>query len=184
MNLRTEPHAAANEQSTRVKADRMRHRPVGVRALIRWLTREYELEAPGKLHSGATIEEDGDPTMTGEAKGWLGFAYPPASRDQSQPTDWVGVACRLDEDGDYVTPLRCAIARISNAERRNLVGELAVNLLYPRDVTAAHGIPDWCANDVVEKSLDLLWALYRDKPLPKRPRPSESQSIAEAGEAA
>lgn len=174
MNLRTEPHAAANEQSTRVKADRMRHRP---KSLLRWLQDGYLADAPAKLHSGAVLEEDGDPAMTGEAKAFLGFTRP---REDDKPTDWRDVACQKDPDGYYRWPMRAAIARLRDPWRRRFVAELATELFDPLSVAEANLIPAWCADDVINASLELVWKTWRDAPLPQRSRPSESQSIAES----
>jgi hypothetical protein len=161
VNLRTGAYSAENAASLVRGKDRKRDKPANLRTLLRWLVREYALEAPAKLHTGTALEEDGDPAMTGEAKSWLGMS------DRHEPNDWLAVACRTDADGFYVSPMRCAIARIRNEDRRNLVGELAVNLLFPRDVMDAHAIPAWCQNDVAFASLSIVWDTYADRPLPR-----------------
>jgi hypothetical protein len=99
------------------------------------------------------------------------------------PNDWRAVACRRDADGYLATPMRCAIARIADPERRQLLGGLAVNLLTPLDVTRAQGIPDFCAGDVMWRSLTMLWSVYEEVPIPRRSigwvDKSDSQRAAE-----
>jgi hypothetical protein len=168
VNLRTGAYSAENAASLVRGKDRKRDKPTSLRTLLRWLVREYALEAPAKLHTGSALEEDGDPAMTGESKAWLGMSQGNADpKVDSRPNDWLAVACRTDADGFYVSPLRCAIARIHSPERRNLVGELAVNLLFPRDVMDAHDIPAWAQNDVAYASLSIVWDTYADRPLPR-----------------
>ena len=176
-HLRTGQYDAENRASERRGKDRIRGKPQNLRTLLRWLTSSYALEVPGKLHSGATLEEDGDPAMTGEAQSWLGM------HDDSQPNDWIRVACRTDADGYFSTPMRCAIARVHQAERRNLLAELATNLLFPKAVMDANLIPAWAQNDVLGVSLSILWDTYADRPLPRSTvnhlEKSESQRAAE-----
>lgn len=158
---RAEPYAAAHDASARRGRDRIKDKPRNMRTLLRWLVREYGMEPPVKLHSGAALEEDGDPAMTALAKSWFGM------NDDREPTPWTEVACRTDPDGYYVTPMRCALAHIPSTERRHLLSELAVNLLFPRDVMNAHGIPAWAQNDVMAASLSMLWDTYSDRRIPK-----------------
>lgn len=176
-NLRRGAYEGQNDRTTRAKADRMAHRP---KSLLRWLQDEYALDAPTKLHTGSQLEEDGDPAMTGEAKGFLGLAYPSKGQDQTKPTDWREVACRKDEDGFYVTPMRAAISKVKDPWRRRFIAELATELFDPQSVAEANGIPAWCADDVINASLEMLWQTWRADPLPRRSRPSEAQSNAEA----
>lgn len=164
--VRHTPYEYENRASVRAKG--YRNRPTTLRDLLFWLTTGYALEGPVMLHERDELAADGDPEHTGETKGWLGMNYPAASQPQAQPTDWTRVACRRDEDGSYLTPIRCAIARIGDPDRRTLLGGLAVNLLTPLDVTRAQDIPDWCAGDVMFRSLDQLWSVYEDRPLPVR----------------
>lgn len=158
---RRTPYQDDHERSTRVKGDRITHRPTTVRALLSWLQREYALEAPGRLHD-RDVADDGAPDHTGEAKSYIGL-----SQDR-EPNDWKMVACRSDDSNTYLTPMRCAIARIGDPDRRQLLGGLAVNLFTPLDVTRAQGIPDWCAFDVMSRSLDQLYAMYQERPIPRR----------------
>lgn len=171
---RTGQYDYDNRMTTRAKADRMRHRP---RLTLQSFAHQYALEAPAKLNSGAVLAEDGNPAMSGEASGWIGFHQ---GEDGGQPNDWRKVACRLDEDGKYVTPMRCAIARVNEPAERKLLGELATNVLYPLDVTRYNGIPDWCRGDVIAAALDRLWRNYRTEPMPQRSRISDAQADAEA----
>jgi hypothetical protein len=159
MNLRSGPYQYEHDHSARKGRDRIKSKPPTLKALLSWAQHGYALEAPGKLHSGARIEEDGDPAMTGEAKGYLGFA------DRKEPNDWRGIACRLDQDGSYVTPMRCAIEGVQGVERRAFLRSLLVQVFHAKDVTRQHDIPDWCSGDVTYQSLALLWDVWRDKPL-------------------
>ena len=180
MTMRAPAYEYEWEVSNRRVNDRMRHRP---RSLLHWLQSEYALEAPGRLHTCA-LEEDGDPSMHGEARAYIGFSQGVIGGTWfvavAQPNDWRRVACRLDDDGYYVTPMRAAIARTGHWAERKLLAELATNVLYPLDVIRANGIPDWCRHDVVEAALGRLYVQWRDAPMPTRSRPSESQSVAEA----
>jgi hypothetical protein len=167
------------EQSNRRQNDRMSHQP---RSLLRWLQDGYALEAPAALHKHA-LEEDGDPAMHGEARAYIGFSQGVIGGEWfvavAMPNDWRKVANRTDADGFYVTPMRAAIARLSDPAERRLLGELATNVLYPLDVCRTNGIPDWCRHDVVDASLRRLYRTWRDAPLPERGRISEAQSMAE-----
>jgi hypothetical protein len=120
------------------------------------------------------VADDGAPDHTGEFKSYVGF-------QQDGDQDWRAVACRTDrETGFYITPMRCAIARVGDPQRRELLGGLACNLLTPLDVTRAQGIPDTYAGDVMYRSLELLWSVYMDKPLPRTTGKSDQQLDAEA----
>lgn len=170
--IRHAQYEVENEASARVKGDRIASKPATMRGLLIWCQRGYELEAPARLHD-RDVADDGAPDHTGEAKGYLGM------NDRHQPTDWASVARRLDADGFYITPMRAAISRVGDPERRRLLGGLACNLFTPLDVTRAQDIPDWCAGDVMYRALELLWACYADRPIPRRGR-SEAQLDAEA----
>jgi hypothetical protein len=174
---RSEPFADDHSHSKSVKGDRIRHQPRKLADYLAWLTHQYALEAPTRLHD-RDVADDGAPDHTGEAKSWLGMAQ------ERTPNDWREVACARDADGYRRTPMRCAIARISDPDRRALLGGLAVNLLTPLDVTRAHGIPDWAASDVMWRSLTTLWALYEEVPIPRRSWVDLSDSQRAAEEAA
>lgn len=179
--IRRAPHVAEHAASARLR-DRIASRPLTLAALHRWLTDGYALEAPARLHD-RDVADDGAPDHTGEAKGYLGMTDPPSWVTQTQATDWRRVACRTDDEGYYVTPMRCAIARVGDPDRRQLLGGLACNLLTPLDVTRAQDIPDWCAGDVMYRALSMLWDVYTDRPIPRRGptwvEKSDSQRAAE-----
>jgi len=166
------PHETEHRLSHRRANDRIRYRPP---SLLRWLQEEYALESPPRLHNHA-LAEDGDPVMNGEAAGWLGFHQ---GEDGGRPNDWRALACRTDQDGKYLTPMRCAIARVGDPNEGRFLGALASNVLHPVDVSRQFGVPDWCRGDVISAGLERLWSNYLSGPIPDR-RPSESQSIAEA----
>jgi hypothetical protein len=159
-----------------VSRDRVTHRPKSLKSYLRWAQTEYQREPPVRLH-GRAIEDDGDPAMTGETKGYLGF------HDKREPNDWRAIACSLDADGFHKTPMRCAIESIRDPNRRRLVRGIVTRTFYVGDVARSMGIPDWCAADVVLRSLEMLWDQYSDRPIP-RPSvgwvdKSESQQKAE-----
>ena len=161
MNLRSSEYQTAHDFSARKGRDRIRGKPHTLKALLSWAQREYAIEAPARTHSGARIEEDGDPAMTGEAKGHLGF------HDWHEPNDWRAVACRRDDDGRYVTPMRCAIEAVSSDKRRDFLRDMLTAVFFAKDVTRLHDIPDWASGDVTYASLSLLWDAWRDSPLPR-----------------
>ncbi len=183
MSMRREPYDWEFQQSDRRQNDRMRHRPP---SLLVWLQQQYALEAPARLHAHA-LEEDGDPAMNGEARAYIGFSQGVIGGAwfavSAQANDWVKIAHRVDVDGKFVTPMRAAIARVSDPHERVMLGQLACNVLYPLDVTRANGIPDWCRNDVLNASLERLWRNFQHEPL-SRPGPirgiSDAQAEAEA----
>lgn len=170
-----------NRLTTRTAGDRVNHKP---KSLLRWLQDGYSADGPTKLHSGAVLEEDGDPAMTGEAKAFLGLSYPSKGQDQDKPTDWREVACQRDADGSYRWPMRSAIARLRDPWRRRFIAELATELFDPESVAEANGIPAWCAHDVIDTSLEMVWRSWRHAPLPARSRVSDSQANADAETAA
>jgi hypothetical protein len=180
MTLRRGTYDIEHHRSHRRQNDRMRHRPA---SLLRWLQSEYALEAPAALHARG-LEADGDPVINGEARAYIGFSQGVIGGTwfvtAAMPNDWRKVAHRCDEDGRYVTPMRAAIARVSDPAERRLLAELATNVLFPLDVTRFNGIPDWCRHDVVDASLERLWWNWRDAPLPRPGQISEAQADAEA----
>jgi hypothetical protein len=166
---------AAHRQTVRENADYRLTRPRTLNGMLRKLTREYAAEPPTALHTQLT-DAGGTPTMTGRALAYLGF--------HADELDWTAIACRRDEDGFYTTPWRCAIERVNDPQRRAFLRDLATNTFFPSDVAAAHGIPGWCATEVTFRSLEMLYAIFLDRPLPG-PRKvshldkSESQIAAE-----
>lgn len=175
--LRPERHEEEHARSARIKGDRIGHRPATLAGLLRWLQAGYALEAPNRLHD-RDIADDGAPDHTGEAKAYIGLSQ------QREPNDWPAVARRLDPDGFYQTPMRAAISRVGDPDRRRLLGGLACNMFTPLDVTRAEGIPDWCAGDVMYRALSLLWSVYTDRPIPQRSWVDKSDSQRAAEEAA
>ncbi len=167
-----EQYESEHRRSARAKGDRIATKPPTLARLHRWLTEGYALEAPVRLHD-RDVADDGAPDHTGEAKGYLGFAQ------QAEPNDWRAVACRTDEDGSYLTPVRCAISRVGDPDRRRFLGALACNIYTPLDVTRTFGIPDWCASDVMYRALELAWSMYAEAPIPRRGK-SDAQLDAEA----
>lgn len=173
---RTPPFEEQNRKSARVKGDRVNRRPLTLRGLLRWAQVEYSMEPPPRLHD-RDIADDGAPDFTGEAKSYFGFSR--SRGKETEPDDWKEIACRLDDEGSYQTPLRCALERVPGSERRKLLRAVLPNVLFPSDAARASDIPDWCADDVLFRALTLLWDQYRDRPLPRRHK-SDAQLDAEA----
>lgn len=172
MMTRQGPHEDEHRQSARVKGDRVRFKPVGLRDLLRWASREWRLEAPVRLHD-RDIADDGAPDLTPEAKRFLGFS------GSDQPDDWHRVACRLDADGSFVTPMHCVVAGLPDPERA-YIRDLLTDLFVPEAIAELHNIPRWVHEHVARDILGQLWDRYSSAPTPRRSKPSESQSIAEA----
>ena len=172
---RPSPHEYENRLSARAKGDRIANKPKTLKALLRWGQLSYSLEPPPRLHD-RDIADDGAPDHTPEAKRWLGMAT-----SGEQPDDWRAIACRVDEDGFYRTPLRCSLERVPGVERRALLRAVLPNVLFPEDAAVVAGIPAWCYEDVLHRALSLLYDRYTDRPLPRRTEgKSDSQLDAEA----
>jgi hypothetical protein len=179
--MRSEPYSDSHRASTRGRGDRIAGKPTTLRALLRWAQTEYAKEPPPRLH-GRDTAENGAPDHSGQAKTWLGLDYPKSERDPAwtAPDDTRKTACRLDGDGSYQFPLRCAVERVPGDERRRLLRAVLPNVFFPSEAAKAAGIPDWCADDVLFRALSILWDQYRDAPLPQRSRKSDAQMDAEA----
>jgi hypothetical protein len=167
--LLASPHALEHDASSRYQNDRVANRPRTLRALLRWAEREYAAEPPVKLHR-MTEDAGGGPAMTGQAASYLGFSQ------IAEPNDWRRLAEAKDAEGSYRTPMRAAIERIGPEPRRRFLRDLLTNVLYPSEVAAHHGIPEWCAGDVMYQSLNALYDGWRDRPLPSRSWVDLSQS--------
>lgn len=152
-----------------------RQRPATLRALLRWAHAAYAAETPNLDHSGSHIDDDGAPTMAAAARRYLGMLT-----KEDRADDWLKIASRTDKDGFYVTPLRRAIETLPH-ERRLLLRDLVPELFFPSEIAVLHGIPAWCANDVLYRSLVMLWDKFIDRPLPQPGwlERSESQRAAE-----
>ena len=174
--MRPEPYADAHASSRR-GADR-RIPPSNLRTLLRWAHQAYVAETPNLDHSGVHIDDDGAPTMSAQARAYLAL-----SGKDERPDDWLRIASRMDPDGFYLTPLRRAIETLPRP-RRLFLRDLVPEVLMPSDIAALHGIPEWCQSDVTRKSLELLWAAYLDRPLPKPGWLDRSDSQRSAEDAA
>lgn len=169
---RSAPYGAQHAMSERHENDRVSARPTSKRSLLRWAQRLARLDGPLRMH-GRDVAGDGAPQMTGETRGYLGMT------GGDGPTDWLNVACRLDESGVYVSPLRCAIARIGTSQPRHaaLLLELVKEFADEDRAAAAVGIPAEFVDDVVVRSLNLLYDRFGVQPIP-RVRPVESPEVA------
>lgn len=169
------PHAADHARSTRRMSDRIGGKPGTLRGLLRWATREYAGEPPVRLHRAAE-DAGGGPALSGAAAAYLGF------HQDAGANDWYKLAHALDADGSFRTPMRAAIERVGDSERRAFLRATLTNVLFPSDVAAQFSIPSWCAADVLYASLSALYDAWRDRPLPRRSWVdlSESQQVAES----
>ena len=175
--MKPETHAVAHAERVAARDDRIRSRPASLRAYLRWATREYQLEPPPKLHDGRLMDDHGDPRMTREAMGYLGFA-------QTGDQDWMAVACRRDEDGYYLTPMRAALAKFRSRHPQvgQLVAETVADVLFPSDVARANDLTPEVAAFVLRSALPELWDLWQPRPLPrvKWTEKSDAQKAAES----
>lgn len=176
--VRTSPYEGPHRDSLARRGDRVRYRPAKLADYLHWLQDGYAAEAPARLHDRDTAD-DGTPDMTGQAKRFLGF-----TQKGEGANDWDELAKDRDkQSGYYLTPMRAAIERLP-VERRQFVKDLATNLFTPGAVATIHGIPEWCAGDVMYRCLTMLWDVYSDAPIPRRTpnhlEKSESQRAAEA----
>ena len=165
----------AHERS-RMLADR-RQRPSTLRGLLRWAHAQYAAETPNLDHSGAHVDDDGAPTMAAAARAWLALS----GRDERED-DWLRIASRCDADGFFLTPLRRTIETMPR-ERRLFLRDLAPELFVPSEIALLHGIPAWCASDVMHRSLSMLWDRFLERPAvtPGYLERSESQRAADDG---
>lgn len=177
--IRAEPYALEHQRSKR-PVDR-RIRPASLMALLRWAHAQYVAETPNLEHAVNEVAEDGDPVMRYSVKAYLALNHSPHDQYRDSPDVWVRVASKVDEDGMYRTPLRRAMEMLPH-ERRILARDLVPELYRPSDVALLHGIPEWCAGDVLYRTLVMLWDRYQDRPIPKVGylERSEAQRSAEA----
>lgn len=152
-------------------ADRRRP-PDSLRDLLRWAHAAYLAETPDLDHSGTHLDDDGTPTMAGRVRAYLALTKRGDSRD-----DWVLIASATDDDGHYITPLRRAIATLP-PERRLLARDIVPEVLSPLLVTRLHDIPDWCADDVLHRTLVMVWQRFTARPIPTAGK-SDAQRDAE-----
>lgn len=169
---RPEPHAVEHHQSTRVRGDRVSYQPRGLRALLRWASHEWSLEAPTRLHD-RDVADDGAPDFTPEAKRTLGM-----TGSDTKPDDWRSVACRTDPDGYRSTPLHCVVAGFPDRQRMYL-RDLLTDLYTPDAIAELHGLPSWAHESVARDLLAECWKRYSMTPMPRRSK-SEAQLDAEA----
>ena len=173
---RSMPYEGSHRHSQRKANDRVNYRPKGLRGLLRWATRQWELESPARIHDRDTAD-DGTPDHAGEFQGYVGLSQ------KTEPNNWQAVACRLDSDGYHITPIRCAVERIADEGERALARDICTNLYWPGDVAMLHGLSHGLRGLLMEKVLERLWDSYAARPWPKSAKPgwvdlSESQQKA------
>lgn len=152
-----------------------------LRQLLREFGRAFRAETPNLDHAARLTDEGGAPDMRAAAKAYLGLS---GSSDRGD--DWRRIACRTDESGKYLTPVRCALYQISDPNRRRLVRDaLAHEYVDIPTLAQLHGIADWAVPDVLYRSLSML-RVYEQRPYePGWVSMSEAQQNATiAGEAA
>lgn len=141
-----------------------RWRPASLAALLRWAHAEHAAETPNLEHAVGQHASDGAPLMRYAARAFLGLMDPRNVDEERRADDWLRLASRTDPDGRYRTPLRRAIATLP-PERRYLARALVSEQLMPGDVALVAGIPEWCAGDVLYRTMSMLWERYLDRPL-------------------
>jgi hypothetical protein len=136
--------------------------------LLRWANRLYREETPELQHAVSEFDASGAPAMRPAPAAYLALLrrdlYDRDGRpkpDEDRADNWRSTACRLDRDGAYVTPLRCAIERVPDPDRRRLLRYVVPEAYRPGDVATVLGIPSWCAGDVLYRSLVMLRQAYR-----------------------
>lgn len=174
--MRPEQFAPEHQRSLteRAAAADRRVAPSTLRALLRWATSAWSSEVPTLSHSLSLTDGDGTPLMSGQARSYIGIA-----KRGDEPDDWLRIASKCDDDGFYLYPMRRALLLIPK-DRQAFARDLIANVLSPQDITRLHGVPDWCANDVVAFTLRLIWAKYADRPMPRTGPRSDSQLDADA----
>jgi hypothetical protein len=140
--------------------------PSTLAALLSWANTQYRLETPELQHSVGLTDEGGSPEMKPAAASYLGLLVRKALSDakDEQPDDWRRQACRVDEDGKYRTPLRCALERVPDPEMRHFLRDLVPEQFRPEDVGVVHGLPKWTIPIVMYRALSVLRQKYREQP--------------------
>jgi hypothetical protein len=177
-------------------------RPLTLHALLVQAQAAYAGEIPALQHSMSLTDDGGAPAMSGPARSYLGLAGRKCRGRQSpdkatrtmhaecadgcllEPDNFRSAAFRVDEDGRYRTPTLAAIESIPDGTRRMFVRWLLTNTFRPTDVSRAFGIPDWCAADVMHRSLTELRRNYRAAPLTRNWISGRSDAQRAAEEAA
>ena len=106
--------------------------------------------------------------MVGEAQRYLGM-----TQGGEEPTDWLNVACQLDEDGNYIAPMRAAIAKIH--QTRPKAGAILARLVveFCDEAEALAGYVDEDLGDFLSEALlDRLYDTYIVRPMRTRQRGS------------
>ena len=55
---RSMPYEGSHRHSQRKANDRVNYRPKGLRGLLRWATRQWELESPARIHAALRLLAD------------------------------------------------------------------------------------------------------------------------------
>jgi hypothetical protein len=135
-----------------------------LRWLLGWAAQQWALETPNLDHSVALVDPGGSPDMKAAARAYLNLSFRGEGAD-----DWRRVACRLDRDGFYRTPLRCALANIRNDWIRRFLHDLLPNaVLSPSYVAELHGVPRAVETWVMQGCLELLYREYVNRPRVER----------------
>ena len=150
-----------------------------LRALLRWAHNQYQAETPSLQHAVEEFDAGGAPEMQPAPRAWVGL--------NAETMDWRRIACRLDKDGKYVTPVRCAMESMPEYRRtvlRGIVPRLFEVVESVRIATGDLDMPAEAAIDTAERSLRMLRHRVTAAPVPS-PRKvgwvdkSEAQQKAE-----
>lgn len=178
LDRRSRTYADENAYSLRYSQDRVRFRPVGLAPLSRWARSEYRHEPNIRLHTRDTAD-DGAPAMSGQAQAFLGMTYGEFGGilfdRAADPTDWTSVACQRNEEGYYVTPMRCTLARIdkSNPDDTPIL-EAAIHGRPFDGIDSLRNLPERWRERIVLGALNELYDRYSDTPpAPRKRTPKE-----------
>lgn len=134
-----------------------------LRALLRWAAHQYQMETPNLEHSVGQTDEGGSPDMRSAAKAYLAL-----SGSRKGADNWRDLSCRVDQEGKYLTPLRCALYSITNPELRVLARDAIAGYFDASQLATLHGIPEYALNPALFHALATLDANYCEQ-RPYRP---------------
>jgi len=161
---RSSTYADEHAASWQVRFNRPSHERRSLRDLVRDLRRAYADEVPSRMHVH-DVDGGGTPALSPEFKAYLYGSDTATDRHDDGTTEV------------FVTAFRAALLAMfghspAMAQRGKLVEAVVITGLGPLDAAIALGVPDWCAKDVAEKSLDIFWKRLSDVKLDLREQPA------------